>query len=59
MKRVSETEDDLVVEIPLVVGMGVERVQAPNTIIVPIDVPDPRDLVGVGSVQTLICATAP
>lgn len=45
-KLLAETEDDLAAETPLAVGMGVERVQAPNTISVPIDVPDPRDLAG-------------
>ena len=58
MKRLSETEDDLVLEIPTVVGVRPIRVQPPLVIIV-FDVEDVRIAIGVGNVYTPVRTTTP
>lgn len=47
MKRVSETEDDLILEIPLVVRVSVIRVQPALAVIAPLDVEKARIAIGV------------
>ena len=50
MKRVAEGENDLVIEIPAVVGTSVVAVQPALAVIVPLDVERVRVAVGVGNV---------
>ena len=58
MKRLSETEDDLVLEIPVVAGVRPIRVQPP-LVLVPLDVEDIRVAVGIGNVYAPVCTTIP
>ncbi len=47
MKPVAKSDEDLVVEIPLIVGVGIVGVQ-PQAVVVPLDVEHVRPVVGVG-----------
>ena len=58
MKRLSETEDDLVLEIPAIIGVRPIRVQPPLAVI-PLDVEDVRAAVGIGNVYAPLCTTIP
>lgn len=58
MKRVSETEDDLILKVPLVVGVSVVRVQPLLAIVVPLDVEHILIAVGVGNVHMPVYTTA-
>ncbi len=58
IKRISGAEHDLFVQIPLVVGIGVVRVQPPIAIVVPLDVERLRIAVGIGNVRNAIHFTA-
>ena len=48
-KRISETEDELIVRIPLIAGLGPIAVQ-PQTIVVAFQLEDVRVAIGVGAV---------
>lgn len=50
MKRVAERENERVLEIPAIVGMGIVAVQPALAVIVPLDVEHVRVAVGVGNV---------
>ncbi len=57
MKRVAETEHDLVVEIPFVARIGPIRVEPPLTVVVPLDVEDVQVAIGVRPVRGTFCST--
>jgi hypothetical protein len=51
MKRVAETEDEPVVELPLIVGIDPIRVEPRLAVVVPLNVEHVRVAVGVGYVR--------
>ena len=57
MKRVAETEHDLIVEVPLVVGVDPIGVEPPRAVVVALDVEHVRVAIGVGYVRDTSCAT--
>ena len=57
MKRVAETEHDLIVEVPLVVGVDPIGVEPPRAVVVALDVEHVRVAIGVGYVRDTFCAT--
>lgn len=57
MKRLSETENDLVLEIPLILGVGIVRVQ-PTVIAIVLDIEHVRIATGIGIVHASIRTTA-
>lgn len=59
MKRISETKDDLVLKVPVVVRVSDVRVQPLLAVIVPLDIEDVRVAIGVGSVQDAAPTTIP
>ncbi len=59
MKRVSETENNLVRKVPAIRRIGVIRVQPLLAVIVPLDVEHLRIAVGIGNVHTPISTTTP
>jgi hypothetical protein len=57
MKRVAKTEDDLIVEIPLVVRVRPIRVEPTLTIVIVLDVEDVRVAIRVGCMRNAFYAT--
>ena len=57
MKRVAETEHDLIVEVPLVVGVDPIGVEPPRAVVVALDVEHVRVAIGVGYVRDTSCTT--
>jgi len=58
MKRVAETEQDTIVELPAIVGIRPIVVEPQRAIIVPLHIEDVRVAVRVGIVRRAIHATA-
>ena len=59
MKRVSETEHNLVIEIPPIVGIGIVRIEPWLTVIIPFDIEHARVANRVRIVHAPIRATTP